>query len=116
MNETILHRGTNLLLEREFVEADGTTPIPPANLVICEVELRQGERVVCKFVRGVDAALRTNAGGTAVELEITSYLSSRFTKGPIQERWRVGVLSASHTAEPGKSIKAIVVNELLCAG
>lgn len=111
---TLLYKGANLVLERPLFESDGVTSIAPSDLTLCECELWLGDRRVKKFVLGTDDELRANQADTGLLLELTSALSATLAKGRLVERYRLGVASASHTAEePNQSIHVIRVEDVL---
>lgn len=113
---TTVYQGANALLSRPTVQADGSTPLDPTSLVLCQVQLVQAGRVVRTLARDTDPELRNMGGATpGVELELTSAITAALKKGPLTERWYLAVASAGYTAEPGKSIKAVIVNQLVIA-
>lgn len=110
-----VYQGANALLSRPLFQADGITPLPAASLVVCECDLLQLGKVVRTLVKGTDSELRASGDGNGIELELTSAITAALKRGQVTERYRLGLADGTYTAEPGKSLKKLLVTQIVIA-
>lgn len=96
-----LYPGETRLIERDLLQADGTTALLVADLLSASVELRQGGTVLETLVLGTDPELRQGSTGSKLELELTSALTGLLSPGvALTLRWKLSVDEADFTVEP----------------
>lgn len=109
---TTLLPGENRLLTRQFVQADGVTPLLISSLASVSVALEQGGAVLARYTLGTDSQLRAGPDASSVTLElVTAFTSSK--KGAIRERWTLIAANAAFVAEPSHDqVDRIVLDDI----
>lgn len=97
----IIIRGENVLVRRNLLAEDGTTPVPLSSLQNLSAQVLQYGRLITTFVHTptpdpVQTEIREGPGGTnQVEIEITPTLCATFREGSVDIRLLMEQTAAS---------------------
>lgn len=91
----VIKLGTNALIERDLLQADGTTPLNYSALTYAAVQLWQGDTLVKTLVAGTDPELRQGSTGTKILLELTEAIRAQLSSGvQLRLEWLTDVADA----------------------
>ena len=109
---TKLYRGSNYLLERPLVQADGSTPLPVASCSSIVCELMQSGDVVASYTLSPGGALRESDDDSATAvLELTVAALNALAHGALVERWTITIANAAFAASGNVQVDQIYVRE-----
>lgn len=110
---TTIVRGQNILLTRNLVQSDGTTPLTYASLYSVTLSLvMDGAEVATYTAAASPAALRPGTNGTSLVLELTSDITAAFPTGTLEEHYTLSLADSSFVAEPTYSISVVKISDI----
>ena len=88
---TTILKGENILVRRNLLQADGTTPLLVSSLTLAKATIIQFGTPLQTYTLNTNAELRQGTTTSQLELEIKKTLSATFAKGDIIIEWEIEI-------------------------
>lgn len=84
-----LHRGANLLIDRSFLEEDGTTTLVRDAVSALKLEISQNGTILATYIHDTDDELRDSPTADHYRLELTPTFTATCAPGELVFKWYI---------------------------